>query len=176
MFPQVEWWKIDSCCFIWQILGSLYVFLHLPITRKWTVAAFHAFAVGSQQSPFESSGWCLWMFHHEVVHWPHLQQYVKINFMVFCQGRNLTICPQIKWNELGNLWQGVYLILQSLWIQDSLNENRIIHANMIEFNLFLFIKKNLKRGGLPSLYASKFTLNIFSAQSQVLIRNALNVN
>lgn len=54
-----------------------------------------------------------------------------------------------------------------------LNENRIIRANMIEFNLFPLLKRNLKRGFLSS-YASKFTLNIFSTEPHVFIRAALN--
>lgn len=44
---------------------------------------------------------------------------------------------------------------------------------MIEFNLFLLLKRSLKKG-LPSSYASKFTLNIFSTESHVFLRNALN--
>lgn len=44
---------------------------------------------------------------------------------------------------------------------------------MIEFNLFPLLKRNLKRGFLSS-DASKFTLNIFSTESHVFIRRALN--
>lgn len=98
MFPQVEWWKIDSCCFIWQILGSSYIFLLLPITRKWTGYHFPGLCCRKETVLLKALGAVCEDLIMEVVPWPHLQQYVKINFMVFCQGRNLTICPQIKIN------------------------------------------------------------------------------
>lgn len=44
---------------------------------------------------------------------------------------------------------------------------------MIEFNLFQLLKRNLKKEFLSS-DASIFTLNIFSRESHVFIRSALN--
>lgn len=55
-----------------------------------------------------------------------------------------------------------------------LNENRVIHANTTEFNLFLLLKKNQKEERFSSCNAPKFIANIFGMEFCVFIRNALS--
>lgn len=136
--------RFCGCSLIWQILGSSCNFLCCPLLGSCLISLYRPWLWKKTALLIAVCDVGEYIIM-DVAHWSHLARHIKINSLIFCQERLSTICSQIKINELKKtLTRNSPTFAGSFRYKIPLNENRIIHANTIEFNLFLLLKKELE--------------------------------